>query len=149
MSHWLLRIPLIIVFIQQGISKYPVNIEDAQSFELPFLFPFSTSPLSLAFLLKELWHACHLFFCCFFSFFFPRPISTTRTQYEYTVPVRSTGTQYQYAVRVRSTSTNTAYQYEYAVPVPVRLYFLSPFQISLSNFPFKFPLQISRSNFPF
>ena len=37
MSHWLLRIPLIIVFIQQGISKYPVNIEDAQSFELPFL----------------------------------------------------------------------------------------------------------------
>ena len=37
MSHWLLRIPLIIVFIQQGISKYPVNLEDAQSFELPFL----------------------------------------------------------------------------------------------------------------
>ena len=37
MSHWLLRIPLIIVFIQQGVSKYPVNIEDAQSFELPFL----------------------------------------------------------------------------------------------------------------
>ncbi len=37
MSHWLLRIPLIIVFIQQGVSKYPVNIEDAQSFELPYL----------------------------------------------------------------------------------------------------------------
>ena len=37
MSHWLLRIPLIIIFIQQGASKYPVNIEDAQSFELPFL----------------------------------------------------------------------------------------------------------------
>ena len=37
MSHWLLRIPLIIVFIQQGISKYPVNLDDAQSFELPFL----------------------------------------------------------------------------------------------------------------
>ena len=37
MSHWLLRIPLIIVFIQQGISKYPINIEDAQSFELPLL----------------------------------------------------------------------------------------------------------------
>ena len=37
MSHWLLRIPLIIVFIQQGASKYPVNIEDAQSFELPYL----------------------------------------------------------------------------------------------------------------
>ena len=37
MSHWPLRIPLIIVFIQQGVSKYPVNIEDAQSFELPYL----------------------------------------------------------------------------------------------------------------
>ena len=37
MSNWLLRIPLIIVFIQQGISKYPVNLDDAQSFELPFL----------------------------------------------------------------------------------------------------------------
>ena len=37
LSHWLLRVPLIIVFIQQGASKYPVNIEDAQSFELPFL----------------------------------------------------------------------------------------------------------------
>ena len=37
MSHWLLRIPLIIIFIQQGISKYPVNLDDAQSFELPFL----------------------------------------------------------------------------------------------------------------
>ena len=36
-SSWLIRIPLSIVFIQQGISKYPVNIEDAQSFELPFL----------------------------------------------------------------------------------------------------------------
>ena len=37
MSHWLLRIPLIIVFVQQGISKFPVNTQDAQSFELPFL----------------------------------------------------------------------------------------------------------------
>ena len=37
MSHWLLRIPLIIVFIQQGVSKYPVNLEDAQSYDLPFL----------------------------------------------------------------------------------------------------------------
>ena len=37
MSHWLLRIPLIIVFIQQDVSKYPVNIENAHSFELPYL----------------------------------------------------------------------------------------------------------------
>ena len=36
-SHWLLRIPLAIVFIQQGISKFPVSIEDAQSFDLPYI----------------------------------------------------------------------------------------------------------------
>ena len=37
MSHWLLRIPLAIVFIQQGLSKLPVTVEDAQSFELPYI----------------------------------------------------------------------------------------------------------------
>jgi len=37
MSHWLLRIPLAIVFIQQGLSKFPVTLEDAESFELPYL----------------------------------------------------------------------------------------------------------------
>ena len=37
MSHWLLRIPLAIVFIQQGLSKLPVTIEDAESFELPYI----------------------------------------------------------------------------------------------------------------
>ena len=36
-SHWLLRIPLAIVFIQQGLSKFPVSIEDAESFNLPYL----------------------------------------------------------------------------------------------------------------
>ena len=36
-SHWLLRIPLSIVFIQQGLSKFPVKLEDAQSYDLPFL----------------------------------------------------------------------------------------------------------------
>ena len=36
-SHWLLRIPLAIVFLQQGISKLPIDIESAQSFELPLL----------------------------------------------------------------------------------------------------------------
>ena len=37
MSHWLLRIPLAIVFIQQGLSKLPVTLEDAEAFELPYL----------------------------------------------------------------------------------------------------------------
>ena len=36
-SHWLLRIPLSIVFIQQGLSKFPVELEDAQAYDLPFL----------------------------------------------------------------------------------------------------------------
>ena len=33
LSHWLLRIPLAVVFIQQGIAKIPVTVDDAQSFE--------------------------------------------------------------------------------------------------------------------
>ena len=37
LSHWLLRIPIAIVFIQQGLSKFPVTLEDAQSFDLPYL----------------------------------------------------------------------------------------------------------------
>ena len=37
LSHWLLRIPLVVVFIQQGLAKIPVDIEEAQSFELPYL----------------------------------------------------------------------------------------------------------------
>ena len=37
MRHWLLRIPLAIVFIQQGLSKIPVSIEDAESFDLPYI----------------------------------------------------------------------------------------------------------------
>ena len=37
MSHWLLRIPLAIVFIQQGLSKFPVTLEDAEAFDLPYL----------------------------------------------------------------------------------------------------------------
>ena len=36
-SHWLFRIPLAIIFIQQGLSKLPVSIDDAESFELPYL----------------------------------------------------------------------------------------------------------------
>jgi len=37
LSHWLFRIPLAIIFIQQGVAKTPFNIEDAQSFGLPAL----------------------------------------------------------------------------------------------------------------
>ena len=37
LSHWLLRVPLAIVFIQQGLSKFPVTIEDAESYELPYI----------------------------------------------------------------------------------------------------------------
>ena len=35
-SHWLLRIPLSIILIQQGLSKFPLTVDDAASFELPF-----------------------------------------------------------------------------------------------------------------
>ena len=37
LSHWLLRIPLAIVFIQQGFSKFPVSTDDASAYELPYL----------------------------------------------------------------------------------------------------------------
>ena len=37
MSHWLFRIPLAIVFLQQGFSKLPVTMEGAESFDLPYM----------------------------------------------------------------------------------------------------------------
>lgn len=37
MSHWLLRIPVAIVFIQQGLDKLPVDVETAESFGLTYL----------------------------------------------------------------------------------------------------------------
>jgi len=37
MSHWLLRVPIAIVFLQQGISKLPVTMEGAESFDLPYI----------------------------------------------------------------------------------------------------------------
>lgn len=37
MSHWLLRIPLAVVFIQQGLSKMPVDALTAEAFGLPYL----------------------------------------------------------------------------------------------------------------
>ena len=39
-SHWLLRIPLIVVFLQQGLSKIPISSADADSFGLPILLWF-------------------------------------------------------------------------------------------------------------
>lgn len=37
LSHWLLRIPLIVVFIQQGLDKMPVDAETAESMGLSYL----------------------------------------------------------------------------------------------------------------
>ena len=37
MSHWLIRVPLIVVFLQQGLAKWPINAETAASFELTLL----------------------------------------------------------------------------------------------------------------
>ena len=37
LTHWIVRIPVSIVFIQQGLAKFPVTIEDAESFDLPYL----------------------------------------------------------------------------------------------------------------
>ena len=34
-ANWLIRIPLALVFILQGLQKLPVNIEDAEAFGLP------------------------------------------------------------------------------------------------------------------
>ena len=36
-SHWLLRIPLAIIFLQQGISKWPIDLETAASYDLPLV----------------------------------------------------------------------------------------------------------------
>ena len=37
MSHRLIRIPLIVVFLQQGLAKWPIDAETAASFELTLL----------------------------------------------------------------------------------------------------------------
>ena len=37
LSHWLLRVPLAIIFIQQGLSKFPVTVDGAESFDLPYI----------------------------------------------------------------------------------------------------------------
>jgi len=37
MSHWLIRIPLIVVFLQQGFDKWPIDAETAAAYELTLL----------------------------------------------------------------------------------------------------------------
>ena len=37
MSHWLLRIPLAIIFIQQGLMKLPLDVAEAESYGLSYL----------------------------------------------------------------------------------------------------------------
>ena len=37
MSHWLIRIPMVIVFLQQGMDKWPIDAETAASYELTLL----------------------------------------------------------------------------------------------------------------
>ena len=37
LSHWLLRIPLAILFLQQGLTKLPFSVEDAIAMDLPSL----------------------------------------------------------------------------------------------------------------
>ena len=36
-SHWLLRIPLAVIFIQQGFMKLPLDIAEAESYGLSYL----------------------------------------------------------------------------------------------------------------
>jgi putative oxidoreductase len=37
MSHWLIRIPLVVVFLQQGFAKWPIDADTAESFGLTLL----------------------------------------------------------------------------------------------------------------
>ena len=37
MTHWLIRIPLIVVFLQQGLAKWPISVETAEAFGLTLL----------------------------------------------------------------------------------------------------------------
>ena len=37
MTHWLIRIPIIVVFLQQGLDKWPIDAETAESFGLTML----------------------------------------------------------------------------------------------------------------
>ena len=37
LSHWLLRLPLVVVFFQQGVDKLPVDPDTAEAYGLPYL----------------------------------------------------------------------------------------------------------------
>jgi putative oxidoreductase len=37
MTHWLIRIPIIVVFLQQGLDKWPIDVDTAESFGLTLL----------------------------------------------------------------------------------------------------------------
>ena len=37
LSRWLLIIPLAIIFIQQGLAKFPISPDDAEAFSLPYI----------------------------------------------------------------------------------------------------------------
>ena len=34
-SHWLLRMPVVIIFLQQGLMKLPFDLDEAYSYGLP------------------------------------------------------------------------------------------------------------------
>lgn len=36
-SDWFIRVPLAVVFLQQGLTKLPITADDASAFELPML----------------------------------------------------------------------------------------------------------------
>ena len=36
-ADWFIRLPLAIVFLQQGLSKFPVTIDGAESYDLPYI----------------------------------------------------------------------------------------------------------------
>lgn len=36
-AHWVLRLPLAFILIQQGLSKFPLTASDAEAFGLPFI----------------------------------------------------------------------------------------------------------------
>lgn len=36
-ADWFIRLPLAIVFLQQGLSKFPVTVDGAESYDLPYI----------------------------------------------------------------------------------------------------------------
>ena len=42
-AHWLLRLPIAIIFFQQGFSKFPLSFDDAYSYDIPFILWFAAA----------------------------------------------------------------------------------------------------------